>query len=166
MPLKRQLTDDLKDAMRSGDVTRRSTIRFVLSAIHNEEIAKRTELDEDGILAVLARQAQQRRDSIEAYEKGDRQDLVDKEKEELDIILPYLPQQLSADEVTELVGQAISDSGATGPGDMGKVMSQVMPKVRGRAEGTSARKTGAHRPALHLSVSGCSVRSSNRAFRY
>ncbi len=135
MPLKTQLNDELKDAMRSGDVTRRSTIRFVLSAIHNEEIAKQTELDDDGILAVLGRQAQQRRESIDAFEKADRQDLVDKEKAELEIILPYLPKQLSADEIKELAGQAISEIGAAGPGDMGKVMSQVMPKVKGRAEG-------------------------------
>ena len=135
MPLKTQLNDELKDAMRSGDVTRRSTIRFVLSAIHNEEIAKQTELDDEGILAVLSRQAQQRRESIDAFEKADRQDLVDKEKAELEIILPYLPEQLSADEIKELAGQAISEIGAAGPGDMGKVMSHVMPKVKGRAEG-------------------------------
>ncbi len=135
MPLRARLNDELKDAMRSGDVTRRSTIRFVLSAIHNEEIAKQTELDDEGILAVLSRQAQQRRESIEAFEKADRQDLVDKEKAELEIILPYLPRQLSADEIGELAGQVISEIGAAGPGDMGKVMSQVMPRVRGRAEG-------------------------------
>ena len=135
MPLKTRLNDELKDAMRSGDTTRRTTIRYLLSVIQNEEIAKRTELDDEGILAVLSRQAQQRRDSIEAFEKADRQDLVDKEKAELDFILPYLPQQLSADEIKELVGQAISDVGASGPGDMGKVMSQVMPRVKGRAEG-------------------------------
>lgn len=135
MPLKTQLNDELKDAMRSGDAVRRTTIRYILSAIHNEEIAKQTELDDEGILAVLGRQAQQRRDSIEAFSKADRQDLVDKEKAELELILPYLPRQLSAEEIAELVGQAISDIGASGPGDMGKVMSQVMPKVKGRAEG-------------------------------
>ena len=135
MPLKTQLNDELKDAMRSGDTARRTTIRYLLSIIQNEEIAKRSELDDDGILAVLSRQAQQRRDSIEAFEKADRQDLVDKEKAELDYILPYLPQQLSADEIEELVVRAISDVGASGPGDMGKVMGQVMPGVKGRAEG-------------------------------
>ena len=135
MPLKTQLNDELKDAMRSGDTTRRTTIRYLLSIIQNEEIAKRSELDDEGVLAVLSRQAQQRRDSIEAFEKADRQDLVDKEKAELDYILPYLPQRLSADEIKELVVRAISDVGASGPGDMGKVMSQVMPGVKGRAEG-------------------------------
>ena len=135
MPLKTQLNDELKDAMRSGDAVRRTTIRYILSAIHNEEIAKRAELDDEGVLTLLSRQAQQRRESIEAFSKADRQDLVGKEKAELDFILPYLPQQLSADEIVELVGQAISDISASGPGDMGKVMSQVMPKVKGRAEG-------------------------------
>jgi len=135
MPLKTQLNDELKDAMRSGDTTRRTTIRYLLSIIQNEEIAKRSELDDEAVLAVLSRQAQQRRDSIEAFEKADRQDLVDKEKAELDFILPYLPQQLSADEIKDLVEQAITDVGASGPGDMGKVMGQVMPGVKGRAEG-------------------------------
>ena len=135
MPLRTRLNDELKDAMRSGDVARRTTIRYVLSAIHNEEITKQTELDDEGILTVLSRQAQQRRDSMEAYEKADRQDLFDKEKAELEIILPYLPQQLSDGEIKELVVKAISDIGATGPGDMGKVMGQLMPKVKGRAGG-------------------------------
>lgn len=135
MPLKTRLNDELKEAMRSGDTVRRTTIRYLLSVIQNEEIAKRSELDDEGVLAVLSRQAQQRRDSIEAFEKADRQDLVDKEKSELDFILPYLPRQLSADEIKDLVVQAITDVGASGPGDMGKVMSQVMPGVKGRAEG-------------------------------
>ena len=135
MPLKTRLNDELKEAMRSGDTVRRTTIRYLLSVIQNEEIAKRSELDDEGVMAVLSRQAQQRRDSIEAFEKADRQDLVDKEKSELDFILPYLPRQLSADEIKVLVVQAITDVGASGPGDMGKVMSQVMPGVKGRAEG-------------------------------
>ena len=115
MPLKTQLNDELKDAMRSGDTTRRTTIRYLLSIIQNEEIAKRSELDDEGILAVLSRQAQQRRDSIEAFEKADRQDLVDKEKAELAYILPYLPQHLSPAELTELDARALSDAAATAP---------------------------------------------------
>ena len=87
------------------------------------------------MLAVLSRQAQQRRDSIEAYENANRQDLVEREKGELAIILEYLPQQLTRAEIDELVEQAIADSGASGPADMGKVMGSLMPRVRGRAEG-------------------------------
>jgi hypothetical protein len=135
MPLKEKLGEDLKDAMRSRDAARRSVIRLLLSAIHNEEIARQKELDEDAVVQVLGRQAQQRRDSIEAYEKGNRPDLVDKEKGELDIISSYLPEQLSREEITRIVSEAVRNSGASGPQDMGKVMGQVMPKVRGRAEG-------------------------------
>ena len=135
MPLKEQLTEDLKDAMRQGDALRRSTIRFVLSAIHNDEIARQTDLDEAGVIQVLTKQAQQRRDSIESFKGADRQDLVDKEQSELDIIAAYLPEQMSEDEVKALVKQALVDSGATGPQDMGKVMKELMPKTRGKADG-------------------------------
>ena len=121
--------------MRKGDVLRRSVIRLLRSEIHNEEIAKRTRLEDDGIIGVLSRQAQQRRESIEAFEQGNRQDLVEKEKAELGIILEYLPQQMSREEISALVRQAIQEAGATGPSDMGKVMGRVMPQVRGRAEG-------------------------------
>ncbi|MDP6069968.1 MAG: GatB/YqeY domain-containing protein [SAR202 cluster bacterium] len=133
--MKERLDSDLKSAMRDKDVLRRGLIRYLRSEIHNQEIAKRADLDEEGVLAVLSRQAQQRRDSIEAFKEADRTDLVDKERAELDIILEYLPQQLSAEEITALVQQAVKDSGATGPSDMGKVMGRLMPQVRGKAEG-------------------------------
>lgn len=135
MPLKEKLTEDLKDAMRQRDALRRSTIRFLLSAIHNDEIARQTDLDEAGVIQVLTKQAQQRRDSIESFKGADRQDLVDKEQSELDIIAAYLPEQMSEDEVKALVQQALADSGATGPQDMGKVMKELMPKTRGKADG-------------------------------
>ena len=121
--------------MRKGDVLRRSVIRLLRSEIHNEEIAKRARLEDDGIIGVLSRQAQQRRESIEAFEQGNRQDLVEKEKAELGIILEYLPQQMSREEIRVLVRQAIQETGATGQSDMGKVMGRVMPQVKGRAEG-------------------------------
>lgn len=135
MPLKEQLGDDLKDAMRQGDALRRTTIRFVLSAIHNDEIARQKDLDEDGVIQVLTKQAQQRRDSIEAFQDANRQDLVDKEQAELEIIAAYLPARMTEDEIREVVRQVLSDSGASGPQDMGKVMGRVMPKVRGKADG-------------------------------
>ena len=121
--------------MRKGDVLRRSVIRLLRSEIHNEEIAKLARLEDDGIIGVLSRQAQQRRESIEAFEQGNRQDLVEKEKAELGIILEYLPQQMSREEISVLVRQAIQETGATGQSDMGKVMGRVMPQVKGRAEG-------------------------------
>ncbi|MDE2687838.1 MAG: GatB/YqeY domain-containing protein [Chloroflexota bacterium] len=136
MPLKEALTNDLKDAMRQRDAVRRDTIRLLLSAIGYEEKAKRTNaLDDDAVMQVLSRQAQQRRDSIEAYQKGDRPDLVAKEEAELAIVVQYLPQPLSEDEIAAIVQSAIADVSATGPQDMGKVMGKVMPQVRARADG-------------------------------
>ena len=121
--------------MRSRDALRRSVIRLLLSAIHNEEIAEQGALDEEHVTRVLGRQAQQRRDSIEAYAKGNRQDLVDKEKAELEIIAAYLPAQMSREDVVDKVKRAISETGAAGPQDRGKVMSRVMSEVRGKADG-------------------------------
>ncbi|MCY3543658.1 MAG: GatB/YqeY domain-containing protein [Chloroflexi bacterium] len=136
MPLKEALTNDLKDAMRQRDAVRRDTIRLLLSAIGYEEKAKRTDaLDDDAVMQVLSRQAQQRRDSIEAYQKGDRPDLVAKEEAELAIVVQYLPQPLTEDEIAAIVQSAIADVSATGPQDMGKVMGKVMPQVRARANG-------------------------------
>ncbi len=135
MSLKTRLDDDLKAAMRSRDVLRRSVIRLVLSAVHNEEIAKQTELDDEGITGVLGKQAQQRRESIEAYTQGERQDLADKEKAELEIIMTYLPEQMSREAIAAVVQKAIAETGAAGLQDMGKVMSHVMPEVRGKAQG-------------------------------
>ena len=136
MPLKETLTNDLKDAMRQRDNVKRDTIRLLLSAIGYEEKAKRTDaLEDDAVLQVLSKQAQQRRDSIEAYQKGNRPDLVAKEEAELAIVTQYLPQPLGADEVEAIVQSAIADMNATGPQDMGKVMGRIMPQVRGRADG-------------------------------
>jgi hypothetical protein len=135
MTMQERLESDLKTAMRAKDVLRRGVIRYLRSEIHNQEIAKQTDLDDEAVLGVMSRQAQQRRDSIQAFQDADRTDLVDKEQAELEIILEYLPQQLSKEEITALVQQAVQDSGATGPGDMGKVMGRLMPEVRGKAEG-------------------------------
>ncbi len=135
MSLKTRLDDDLKTAMRSRDVLRRSVLRLLLSAVHNEEIAQRAELDDEGITGVLVKQAQQRRESIEAYTQGERQDLADKEKAELEIIMAYLPEQMSHEDIAAVVKKAIAETGAAGPQDMGKVMGRVMPEVRGKAQG-------------------------------
>ena len=136
MALKETLTNDLKDAMRQRDTVKRDTIRLLLSAIGYEEKAKRTDaLGDDDVTQVLSKQAQQRRDSIEAYQKGDRPDLVAKEEAELAIVIQYLPQPLNADEIEAIVQSAIAELNATGPQDMGKVMGRVMPQVRARADG-------------------------------
>lgn len=133
--IKTKLEDDLKSAMRERDVLRRDVIRYIRSEIRNQEIRFQRDLEDDDAIQVLSRQAQQRRDSIEAFQKANRQDLVDKERAELDIIAEYLPRQMSEAELDELATATIAAVGAAGPRDMGKVMSAIMPQVRGRAEG-------------------------------
>ena len=135
MSLRERLDEDLKDAMRKRDVLRRSVIRYVRAEIRNVEIAGGTDLDDDGIIRVLGRQAQQRRESIEAFSQGHRPDLVGKEKAELAVILEYLPQQMTTEEIRSVAERAIEEVGANGPQDMGKVMGKLMPEVRGKAEG-------------------------------
>ena len=135
MSLQEKLQEDLKDAMRSRDSTRKSVIRYLRSEIRNEEIARQKPLDDDWVIEVVGRQAKQHRDSIEAFKQGNRQDLVEKEKAELAIILGYLPEQLSDEELSALATRAIEEIGATGPQEMGKVMGRIMPEVKGRAEG-------------------------------
>ena len=135
MSLKAQLTSDLKDAMRQHDERRRDVLRFTLAALQNAEIAAREELDEPAAMAVLAQEAKQRRDSIEEFRKADRQDLVTKEEAELAVLKPYLPEQLSREEITQAAREAIQEAGASGPQEMGKVMAVLMPQLRGRADG-------------------------------
>jgi uncharacterized protein YqeY len=138
MSLKQRLTADLQDAMRQQERTRRDTIRMALAAIHNAEIEARGELDEDAALDVLIKQAKMRRESIVEFEKGGRQDLVDKETAELEVISSYLPQQLSRDEIVETARQVIQETGASGPKDIGRVMPALMQRLQGRADGRLA----------------------------
>lgn len=135
MMMKTRLTDDMKQAMRDRDVLRRDVIRYLRSEVRNQEIRDQKELDDAGVIQVLSRQAQQRRDSIEVYRDADRQDLVEKEESELSVILSYLPQQMTSEEITDLVQQVVAEVGASGPADMGKVMGAIMPQMRGKAEG-------------------------------
>ena len=121
--------------MRQRDERRRDVLRFTLAALQNAEIAAREELDEPAAMAVLAKEAKQRRDSIEEFRKADRQDLVTKEEAELAVLSPYLPEQLSREEIAEAARQAIQETGASSPQEMGKVMAVLMPQLRGRADG-------------------------------
>jgi uncharacterized protein YqeY len=135
MSLKDKLMEDLKQAVRQGDERRRSTLRLVIAAIKNAEIEKRHELDEGELLAVIAKEAKQRRESIAEFETGGRQDLVDQEKAELQVLLAYLPEQLSREEIEAKARQTIEEVGATGPAQMGEVMRRLMPLMKGRADG-------------------------------
>ena len=136
--LRERLRDDLKDAMRARDATRRGTIRLVEAAIKNAEIEKRGgELSEQDIQAILQRQVKQRQDSIEQYEQAGRSDLADIERAEIAVIEAYLPQQMSRAEIEAAAREAIQQTGATGPSDRGKVMGQLMPQLRGQADGAT-----------------------------
>jgi uncharacterized protein len=135
MALKQKLNEDLREALRSRDENRKTTIRLALASVHNAEIAAGKELDDAGVTNVLAREVKQRRESIEEYGKARRQDLVDQEQAELDILITYMPQQLSHDEVVSAARRVIEQVGATGPRDKGKVMPAIMTELRGRADG-------------------------------
>ncbi len=135
MSLKDKLTEDLKQAMRQGDELGRSTLRLVMAAIKNAEIEKRRELEEGELLAIIAKEAKQRHESIDQFERGGRQDLVDREEAELQILLAYLPEQLSREEIEAQARQIIEEVGATSPAQMGQVMRQLMPLMQGKADG-------------------------------
>ena len=137
MPLKDRLDEDLKRAIRQQDALRRNVLRTLRSEVHNEEIAQQKPLeDDDAIIGVISRQVRQRRESITEFRKGRREDLVQREESEMAVLLEYLPPQLSPDEIAEMVREAVSEVGARGPGDKGRVMGKLMPNVRGRADGS------------------------------
>jgi len=135
MTLKEQLAADLRDALRAGDERRKGTIRMVTAAIRNAEIASGRELDDTGVLQVLQREVKQRRDSIEEFRKGNRQDLVDRETGEIEVLQAYLPQQLTREQVATEARLVIAETGAAGPGDKNKVMPVLIKRLAGKAEG-------------------------------
>jgi uncharacterized protein YqeY len=136
MSLKDGLTEDLKQAMRQGDERRKTTIRLVRAAIINAEIERGGELGDDEVLAVIAKQAKQRRESIAEFAKAGRQDLVDQEEEELHILLSYLPAQMSRDEIEVSARQVIAEVGATSMAQMGDVMRRLMSELKGKSDGS------------------------------
>jgi uncharacterized protein YqeY len=135
MGLKESLDQDLKAAMRERAQLKLDTIRMLKSAIKYREIELMKPLDDAGIQGVIASEVKRRRDSVEQYKAGNRQDLADKEEAEIAILQGYLPQQLTADEVKAKVEEAVKKVGAQGPKDMGAVMKALMPEVQGRADG-------------------------------
>ena len=135
MSLKEVLQQDLKTAMKEKDSIRKNAIIMVKAAILQIEKDKRIELDDEGVIEVIAKGVKQRRDSIPEFEKGNRQDIIENINKEIDILMDYLPQQLSDDEVSRIVSDTIFEVGAQSAKDMGKVMSALMPKVKGRADG-------------------------------
>ncbi len=143
MTLKEKITSDLKDAMKSGDTLRRDTLRLIDSAIKNSEIEKNKRqegLSDEEVLEVMARAVKQRQDSIRQFEEGGRPDLAEKEKVELEIIVPYLPAQLSQQEIELIVDEVFATFGAATVADLGKIMGQAMARVKGKADGNIVRE--------------------------
>ena len=134
MSLKERITEDMKTAMRAKDSERLGTIRLLQSAMKQKEVDERIELDDAAIVAIVDKMIKQRKDSIAAFEQAARQDLVDKEKAELTVLSAYLPERLSAQELTDAVQAIVKELGASGPGDMGKVMGAVKNRLAGKAD--------------------------------
>ena len=133
--IKQKLNDDLKKAVKDRDKLKCSTLRLLLSAIHNAEIAKRAPLEEADLLGIIAKEIRQHNESIDAFKQGNRQDLIAKEEAELAILQEYLPEQISRDEITAAARKVIDEVGAQGLQDKGRVMSQLMPQLKGKADG-------------------------------
>lgn len=135
MGLAECLDADMKQAMKDKDKVRLSTIRMIRTAIKNTEIDQKKTLTDEEILDVLNRELKQRRDSLQAFEAGGRSDLVDQVQQEIAVLQAYLPEQLSEEELRAIVLETIQETGAVAKKDMGKVMSALMPKIKGRADG-------------------------------
>ena len=134
MSLKAQITEDMKTAMRAKDSERLGAIRMLTAAMKQKEVDERVELDDAMVVAIVDKLIKQRKDSIEAFTKADRMDLADKEKAEMAVLQVYLPQRMSAEEVAAAVAAIVAGLGATGPGDMGKVMGAVKTQLAGKAD--------------------------------
>ena len=132
--LKDRITDDMKAAMRARDAERLGAIRMLLAACKQREVDERIVLDDAAVVAIVDKQIKQRKDSITAFTQAGRTDLVDKETAELQVLQAYLPQRLGADEVNAAVAALVAELGATGPGDMGKVMAAAKVRLAGKAE--------------------------------
>jgi len=140
MPIKDQLADDLKDAMRAQDALRRDVLRMAIAAVHNAEIAAGAALEDDGVTNVLGGEAKRRRESIEEFRNAGREDLAVKEEAELAVLAAYLPEQVGRDAIVQAAQRIIAETGASGPRDIGKVMPALMKELRGRVDGREANE--------------------------
>jgi uncharacterized protein YqeY len=135
MSLKEKILQDIKEAMKAQDRLKLSTLRLLMAEMKNKEIAAKGELKDQEILALIQKAVKQCQDSIEQYKKGGREDLAEKEGEEMKILKTYLPKELSQEELLKIVDHAISTTGALSPKDMGRVMKEVIPQTQGKADG-------------------------------
>lgn len=144
--MKEKIQSDLNQALKDKKEVEVSTLRLLLAEIHNQEIAKQAELTKEDIIKVVQKEVKRRKEAIEAYQKGKRDDLVTKEKEELRILNKYLPQQMSSQELETIIQSVIKEIGASSMSDFGKVMGAVMGRVKGQADGKAV--SGAVKKAL------------------
>lgn len=135
MAIKDQLMQDLKEAMKNKEDVRKSVITLIRAAVKQREVDERVELSEEQVQDIIAKQLKQRRDSLEEFKKAGREDLIEQTQKEIEIITTYLPAQLSIEEIETLVDEAIAETGATSVKEMGKIMSVLNPKTKGRADG-------------------------------
>ncbi|MGI5949515.1 GatB/YqeY domain-containing protein [Peptoniphilus sp.] len=140
MSLKERLMADLKTAMKNKDKLHKDVITMVRAAIKQKEVDERIELGDPEIIDIIAKQVKEKRSSIEEFKKGNRQDLVDQTEQEIEILLNYLPKQLSEDELRDIIQETIDENGITSMKDIGKLMKNVMPKVKGKADGNMVNK--------------------------
>jgi uncharacterized protein YqeY len=134
MPLREQISNDLKEAMRAGDARKRDAIRLLTAALKQKEVDERKTLADADVVAIIDKMIKQRRDSIAQFEKGGRQDLADNEKFEVTVLQAYMPQALSENEIADIVAATVAEAGAKGPADMGKVMAVLKGRLAGRAD--------------------------------
>jgi uncharacterized protein YqeY len=135
MEIKMKISEDMKTAMKAGEKLKVSTLRLTMSAITYAEKDNKRELNEEETLEVIGREIKKRREAVEEYSKAGREDLAGKEREEAAILVVYMPAQMDEAEITAIVKGVIAETGAMGPGDLGKVMGAVIPKTKGRADG-------------------------------
>ncbi len=135
MSLKEQIPNDIKNALRNKSTVELSVLRMLQSAIHNKEIDNKEELSDEQVIEVVSSEVKKRRDAASEFEKVNRPDAAQKEKEEIEILLKYMPEQLSEDQIREEVAKAIEESMADGLKDLGKVMKIIMPRMKGKADG-------------------------------
>ena len=135
MSLKETLMQDMKTAMKEKDQLKKNVVTMIRAAVLQTEKDTKTELDDDGVLDIIAKQLKQRRDALSDFERGGRQDLVDLTNSEIEMILTYMPQQLTTEELTKMIKDSVERLGITQPKEMGRLMSDLMPQVKGRADG-------------------------------
>lgn len=140
MALKEKLMEDLKSSMKSKDTIRKNTITMIRAAIKQKEVDERIELDDQGVIEIISKQLKEKKNVIEDFKKGQRQDLVEQTEKEMEILLEYLPKQLSEDDIRKIVMETVKEVNASSMKDLGLVMKSVMPKVKGKADGNTVNK--------------------------